>query len=228
MLTLLVTRCERYGQHYPTAVMQLFAGIYCMQICVIGLFFLIKDENGVAKCAPHGIILIIVLLCTAYFHQRLRACLHPALQYLPLSLSVPAYKEEKIRKRSEENCESTSAEEDPDLRLGTQLVDRELQRNGTQLFDMLDNLTFDDLSEADKRSMSDLLFQQPALRASPAYVWIPRDQLDVSYDQLLHMRQKYDRIRATCEGTDYTDTRNAIYKRPPDFEILPQLGGTYN
>ncbi|RKK18122.1 hypothetical protein BFJ66_g1053 [Fusarium oxysporum f. sp. cepae] len=63
---LYVTRFEHDtgGVLYPRAINQTFTGIYFMELCMAGLFFLVRDEKDNSVCTPHGIIMIIVLILT--------------------------------------------------------------------------------------------------------------------------------------------------------------------
>lgn len=56
---------------YPTAIRQLFTGIYFMELCLSGLFFLVRDEEDKASCTAQAVIMIIVTAMTALFHCTL-------------------------------------------------------------------------------------------------------------------------------------------------------------
>lgn len=69
--TLYVTkfRFDTGGLLYPTAINQLFTGLYVMELCLIGLFFLVRDadDSGHAvgtPCKGQAIIMIICLIFT--------------------------------------------------------------------------------------------------------------------------------------------------------------------
>ena len=46
-------RFDTGGLLFPRAINQLFTGIYVMEICLVGLFFLVRDAQGTVACAPH-------------------------------------------------------------------------------------------------------------------------------------------------------------------------------
>ncbi|KFY31856.1 hypothetical protein V494_07911, partial [Pseudogymnoascus sp. VKM F-4513 (FW-928)] len=56
------------GIFFPTAVRQLLTGIYFMELCLAGLFFLVRDAKEHAACRAQGIIMIIAVCFTALFH----------------------------------------------------------------------------------------------------------------------------------------------------------------
>ncbi|KFZ18578.1 hypothetical protein V501_01143 [Pseudogymnoascus sp. VKM F-4519 (FW-2642)] len=53
-------------------------GIYFMELCLAGLFFLVRDADGNATCTPQAIITIVTVAFTALFHFSLvhRSGLH--------------------------------------------------------------------------------------------------------------------------------------------------------
>jgi hypothetical protein len=57
-------RFDSGGLHFPTVINQLFTGVYLMEICLTGLFFLVRDENGKAVCKAQAIIMIISIVAT--------------------------------------------------------------------------------------------------------------------------------------------------------------------
>ncbi|KAG0644996.1 hypothetical protein D0Z07_9212 [Hyphodiscus hymeniophilus] len=59
------------GLFYPTAIRQLFTGIYFMELCTAGLFFLVRDADNRAACLPHAVIMIVATTMTALFQYAL-------------------------------------------------------------------------------------------------------------------------------------------------------------
>ncbi|KAK9376595.1 uncharacterized protein V1513DRAFT_410665 [Lipomyces chichibuensis] len=74
------------GLYFHRAINQLFTGVYVMELCLIGLFFLVRDENLKASCTPHAIIMIIVFFFTAIYQIVLNNSFGPHFTYLPISL----------------------------------------------------------------------------------------------------------------------------------------------
>ncbi|KAK4691032.1 calcium permeable stress-gated cation channel, partial [Lecanoromycetidae sp. Uapishka_2] len=96
--TLYVTkfRFDTGGLLFPTAINQLFTGLYFMELCLIGLFFLVKDAkpNGSpasnTPCKIQGIIMIVVMILTAIYQWLLNMAFGPLLRYLPITLEDEA------------------------------------------------------------------------------------------------------------------------------------------
>ena len=55
------------GLLYLTALNQLFTGIYTLEICLVGLFFLARDEEQRWVCLGQAIIMIIASVVTGGF-----------------------------------------------------------------------------------------------------------------------------------------------------------------
>lgn len=56
---------ENYGQLYPRALYHLYAGIYFLEICLIGLFALSRNELDEANSLYHALLTFLLLILTA-------------------------------------------------------------------------------------------------------------------------------------------------------------------
>ncbi|KAK7204615.1 hypothetical protein BZA70DRAFT_238889, partial [Myxozyma melibiosi] len=74
------------GLYFPRAINHLFTGIYVMELCLIGLFFLVRNEMEEATCTAQAIIMIVVLFITFGYQYILNRSFGPLLTYLPVSL----------------------------------------------------------------------------------------------------------------------------------------------
>lgn len=103
------------GLLFPRALNQLFTGIYIMEICLIGLFFLVRDSDNSVACAPQGIIMIVVTVLTVLYHLTMRQAFGPLITYMPLTLEDDAAlrDEEFAKKKSLEHRKNLVAEEKP-------------------------------------------------------------------------------------------------------------------
>lgn len=63
---------ENYGQHYPKLLFQLYSGIYFLELCLIGLFALSRDEHGEANCLCHALLTFLLLILTAGGHHQIQ------------------------------------------------------------------------------------------------------------------------------------------------------------
>ena len=107
--TLYVTkfRLDTGGLLFPTAINQLFTGLYVMELCLIGLFFLVRnaDANGNAvgqPCTAQGIIMIVVMVMTFFYQLLLNREFAPLIRYLPITLEDDAVKRDEEFRLSQE------------------------------------------------------------------------------------------------------------------------------
>lgn len=96
--TLYVTkfRFDTGGLLFPKAINQLFSGIYVMEVCLIGMFFLVRDEKGSVACEGQAICMIVVLALTILYQYFLNEAFDPLFRYLPITL------EDEATRRDEE------------------------------------------------------------------------------------------------------------------------------
>jgi hypothetical protein len=102
------------GLFFPSAINQLFTGLYFMEICLIGLFFLVRDTEGRVACDAQGIIMAVVLVLTILYQIWLMNHLAPLFKYAPVRLEVEskallADYQENNRTGSRETLETSEA-----------------------------------------------------------------------------------------------------------------------
>ena len=83
-------KVDTHGLLFNNAISQLFAGIYVLEICLIGLFFLVRDSRDRVVCSSQGIIMIVALILTAIFHFVMEQHLRPLYEFLPVTLEDKA------------------------------------------------------------------------------------------------------------------------------------------
>ena len=316
--TLYVTkfRFDTGGLLYPTAINQLFTGLYLMELCLIGLFFLVKDASSDGKaygtpCKVQGIIMIVVLILTFLYQWLLNGAFGPLLRYLPITLEDEAVMRDEEFARAQEkrwkldenepegdninhelrDRERLSADENraaesiemqkieasnergrldprnlgllvpenvgnfvplkasswadrsrkrmsfPPEQNGQALsprqqhrqhravrrsADVEAQRSGTNalgeaLFAGI-NDEIEDLTPDERDKLVQRAFQHEALRARRPVIWIPRDDLGVSDDEILRTQKLSKYIWISNEFTGLDSHGRVVYRRsPPDF-----------
>lgn len=314
-------RTDTGGALYPRALNQMFTGLYIMELCLVGLFFLVVDADKQVLCYPQAIIMIVTIFLTALFQYLLNREFGPLLRYLPITFEDEAvlrdeafqkdqdrrmglchddeedYIAEKpegedgrpesamsdkstaiemdnLRSRQEMNSAKTHRKNlssgggslrsklvNPvsstlkhsvtwamqsgnavknvtigqaenryrtaaDFRRKKRERDLENQRAiGHALFgDYADEI--EDLAPAERDAKVRKAFTHSALRARRPVVWIPRDDLGVSDDEVRRTNDYSDHIRISNEGTALDSKCRVVYgQAPPDFseEDLIQL-----
>ncbi|KAL1970181.1 hypothetical protein VTN77DRAFT_6586 [Rasamsonia byssochlamydoides] len=309
--TLYVTkfRFDTGGLLFPKAINQLFTGIYVMELCLIGLFFLVRDVDGNVACKGQAIIMIIVLILTIGYQFLLNEAFSPLIRYLPITLEDDAVRrdeefaraqrarlglppedddqegiERELKEREQEEQAAESRAQDIELRkievekgrrknthefaaksanalgnvgklVGKQntWADRSQNRRskffgtnskvdvpsiqrlreklvhdeenqgpptktiGHALFagihDELEDLTPDERDQLVQRA-----FQHEALRARRPVIWIPRDDLGVSDDEIYRTQRFSKHIWISNEYQALDGKCRTIFSRsPPDF-----------
>lgn len=95
--TLYVTRFTRDtgGLLYPNAINFTFVGIYVMEIALVGMFFLVRDDRGNVACSGQAIGMIIILILTAGYQMLLNNAFSPLFRYLPITLEDDAVRRDE-------------------------------------------------------------------------------------------------------------------------------------
>ncbi|WPH03522.1 Hypothetical protein R9X50_00640200 [Acrodontium crateriforme] len=78
------------GLLFPTALNQLFTGVYFLELSLIGFFFISRDQNNNVACIPQGVIMIIAMIFTIIYQVQLNRTFQPLFQYLPITLEDEA------------------------------------------------------------------------------------------------------------------------------------------
>lgn len=129
--TLYVTkfRFDTGGLLFPRAINQLFTGIYVMELCLIGLFFLVRNTEGKVACKGQAIIMIIMTVLTVGFQLLLNEAFGPLIRYLPITLEDDAVRRDEEFARAQKarlGLDEDDEEEDEGMdTLENKLGDRE-------------------------------------------------------------------------------------------------------
>ncbi|KAF2485701.1 hypothetical protein BDY17DRAFT_247458 [Neohortaea acidophila] len=83
-------RNDTGGLLFPKAVNQIFVGVYTMELCLIGLFFIARDANDKAACIPQAVIMIVALIFTIAYQVLMNSAFDPLFRYLPITLEDDA------------------------------------------------------------------------------------------------------------------------------------------
>ncbi|KAF2102348.1 DUF221-domain-containing protein [Rhizodiscina lignyota] len=101
------------GLWFPNAINQTFTGLYFMEICLIGLFFLVRDTHDKVACDAQGVIMAVVLVLTVLYHIWLWVHLRQLFKYAPVRLSTESKDESKDLLANDEECDVDEPEEAP-------------------------------------------------------------------------------------------------------------------
>ena len=95
--TLYVTRFTRDtgGLLYPTAINYTFVGVYVMEVVLIGMFFLVRDDQGHVACYGQGVGMVVILILTGIYQILLNEAFSPLFRYLPITLEDDAVRRDE-------------------------------------------------------------------------------------------------------------------------------------
>lgn len=88
-------KVDTHGLLFNNAISQLFAGIYVMEIALIGLFLLARDSQDNVACEAQAVIMIVILILTAAYHFVMEQHLEPLYEFLPVTLEDSAVDAER-------------------------------------------------------------------------------------------------------------------------------------
>jgi hypothetical protein len=282
------------GLLYPQAINQTFVGLYVMELCLIGLFFLVEDQFGNSACIPQAIIMIVALVLTVLYQVLLNWSFGPLFLHLPITFedeavlrdeaferaqarrlgldkddgddnNFPATHEDAIEMskldgthggkfanskfnpvnvvqgagswavKSSKNIRSltwggnTSSHDASNVLQQTQLRkkkrphrDVEAQKRIADALYGGYNDEIEDLTPEERDVLVRHAFQHYALRARRPTVWIPRDDIGVSDDEIQRTREYAgNNIWISNVGAALDSKSRVVYgKNPPDFSEI--------
>jgi len=182
------------GRLYPTALKQLFTGVYMMELCLIGLFLFIRDEQGVFTGIGQAVIMMIATVLTVIYQLLLGNAFASILEYLPAYMENRNDSEGKLK----QECSSAGALS-PLCQLlhscygwmvPSKKVPRDLQEGIYKLARNQLNLP------------SQCGYEHEIVQCSSPVVWIPKDGLGISDDEITHARDFCQDIRISNELAD--------------------------
>ncbi|KAI5966126.1 SPO75 [Candida margitis] len=94
-----INRSETMGRLYPSALLHLYVGIYCLECCLIGVFFVSKDSRGSYPMKYQGLAMTWVLFFTVFANTLIYNRYIPYFSNLPI-LSDKIYKDDQKGKDS--------------------------------------------------------------------------------------------------------------------------------
>lgn len=101
-----INRSETMGRLYPSALLHLYVGIYCLECCLIGVLFVLKDSRGYCPMKYQGFVMTWVLFFTIFANSLIYNRYVPYFSNLPI-LSDKIYKDDK---KCETSATSTKVE----------------------------------------------------------------------------------------------------------------------
>ncbi|KAF2740253.1 DUF221-domain-containing protein [Polyplosphaeria fusca] len=125
MIYVSYAKAETNGLIFPKAINQLYTGLYFMELCLIGLFFLQEGPGGSKSTFPQAIVMIVVLALTALYQFLINRAFGPLFQYLPITFEDEAVQRDEEFQRAQASRWAKDAEDDEHRSLNSELEAKE-------------------------------------------------------------------------------------------------------
>jgi len=205
------------GRVYPLALQHLFVGLYTSELCIIGLFAI---ATGSGKGAIGPLVLMVALLIFTILYQiSLNAALKPLIDYLPKSMEA---EERRLLEEESMADEKGVAAKDG---LGAaphkkpNFLTKFLKPHIYNDYATMRRLVPTDIAIRYEPEEEATAFFAPSITDSTPLLWIPRDPMGVSRQEVAETSKV---IPITDEGAEL-DAKNKIIwdaegGRPPIWQ----------
>ncbi|CAF3442568.1 unnamed protein product [Fusarium graminearum] len=207
------------GVLYPRALNQTFTGVYVMELCLTGLFFLVKDENGNAVCSAHAVIMVLVLVATVLFQTFLNWRFAPLFRFLPVDLGMQnvTMVSQKKQVKSVSQLQQRFLGDATNMNEATGMKISSLDQI---IGSMNENFptTLRDVPEEHNKLLIKEAFKHYALTVRRLTIWIPQDTIGVIDDEINQCRKVSSSISMSNLGAGLDDRGRVVCRgKPPDF-----------
>jgi len=212
------TTTDTGGLFYPKAWQHVFTGLYVQQICLCALFFLAVDGNGGHNSVVEGALMVVLIVITVGFHIILNNSYGPLLRALPLSLQDRTYTPPVIEVSGKSRAESSSAVvEDSTTNQNRGSESSENDDNDKLNEQDLHKDTPDNRADHEEEELEQSYgFSHPAASRPQRIVWIPKDTLGLTEEEVRGAEEAGVRISFVNATIDETG-KVGIDGGPPDL-----------
>jgi hypothetical protein len=209
------------GRVYPRALQQVFVGLYIAEGCLIGLFA-IATGSSIGALGPL-VLMIIFMVFTALYHLSLNAALEPLINYLPKSLEAEERRlldEDANAERGEKGMVAdTNTGLGPSPHAKPAFWKKFLRPDVYTDYATMRRMVPKMISIRYEPEEAQHAYYNPAVTAGPALLWIPRDPMGVSKQEV---RDTSKVIPITDEGATLDEKNKIVWDaedgRPPIWE----------
>ncbi len=181
-------------QLYSTALKQLFTEIYMMKLCLIDLFLSIRNDWSVLIDIDQIMIMMIVTILTIIYQLFLRNIFFSILKYLSV------FTKDRENDEEESNWNHFSASALDHLRhLAHICYDwmRSFKKVSRDLQESIDELAWNELNVTDRHE-----YKHEAADHRSSVIWISKNDLEISEDEIVYVRNCVSDIRISNEFAD--------------------------
>ena len=213
MLYVIRFQSDTGGVLYPRALNQTFTGLYVMELCLAGLFFIVEGPDTPGPCIAHGVVMLFVFFLTVVYQILLNRSFGPLLQYLPMTIEDEAILRDRAFQRDDEEKK----------RRNSAAVDR---KDGQSPYEKAHHYggvsgELRVLSPQRREQLMAFAFQHEASRARSLFIWIPSDGLQVSEAEIAETNNFSRYLSISTHNASLDENGEVIYGgAPPDFSAL--------
>ncbi len=218
LLYVTVFRSNTRDLFYSTTLNQLFTSVYVLKLCMIDLFFLVRDNHNRAICVDQAVIMIIAMTMTLVFQLVLNDVVASLLWFMPQTEMREKKKESKYRETKTSNHLRSL------LRKCFNWLDR--TRESSSINEIFFNMHSEmkNFTSDERDDLASLMFQHESLRIQRPVIWISDDRFEISDDEISRIKQRYDNVRITNEHADLNEKKRVtITQIASDFSEVESM-----
>lgn len=181
------------GRHYPIALLHLYTGVYCLECCLIGILFLLKNEHDYCPMTIQGWMMCIVLLATIFGNITIYHRYVKHFAYLPI-LSDKQFRNPEVVANLKSNLNNTSiVPSESNMKPNEDYLNRKL------------------------------MFLHPAFKYERPKLWIPEDPFNLGEHRIRNIEAKIDGFEGgSTNGAKLEYISNKLSMKitnaPPDYK----------
>ena len=172
-----------------------------MELCLIGLFLSIRDDRDVFTGIGQAVVMVIATALTVIYQMLLGNIFSSILKYLP---AFPKDREDEGGESSRNHSSTPALDHLRHLRhtcYGWMRPSKEVPQD---LQECVDELARNELDVTDRRG-----YKHEAANDRSPVVWIPKDDLGISEDEIAYAKNYASDIRISNEFADL-DTKGHL------------------
>ncbi|KTW29166.1 hypothetical protein T552_01123 [Pneumocystis carinii B80] len=204
------------GLAFPRSLYQMMTGIYLLEACLTGLFFLARDDQNHFATKAQGILMIILIIFTVFYQLLLQKSFDPLIKFLPLTSQDQNSNQDYIHKLFDLY---NSNYEDIDYESSIQDVISDGSKSPSNYVDF--NTNCENLSIQERESIIFSSFQHKALQTKTPIIWLPQDELGIAKDEIERMPSE---ILVSMEFAKIDNKGKLTFQsNPPDWDPYSNL-----
>ena len=218
LLYITVFRSNTRDLLYSMILNQLFTSVYILKLCMIDLFFLVRDNHNRAIYVDQAVIMIITTTMTLVFQLILNDVVASLLWFMSQTEMRKKKKELKYREMKTSNHLRSL------LWKCFNWLDwtRESSSINEIFFNMHSEMK--NFTSNERDDFASLTFQHESLRIQRSVIWISDDHFEISDDEISRIKQRYNNVRITNEHADLDEKkRMTITQIVSDFSEVESM-----